>query len=318
MDTLKTTKITNFPGSGKEEMRREVVALLGHFAIPFLTIGVSVYSGTIYVTAESDHSEELTSILDDMRHNNAILRAITMPVPDDYEIPLWYTQKKENKMLCIGLMSVKLTNIGADVESSVKWNQLRSICSVCGIRFMSIQISRCGGVAWITVEAKNATKLCDITQNMNFFGSRLSSYVVNVPDTYVPPDWYKDEVIANVSLSEQLSVPGDEIDESTRDYVPEEEIPEYPVLESNEDDIPEYPVLESNEDDIPEYPVLESNEEGPIEQPNDNSHKKTCDLEFKFPGFDCMFFDPSVWALSDFRVETDFVLTGPNDSLYEI
>ena len=93
MDTLKTTKITNFPGSGKEEMRREVVALLGHFAIPFLTIGVSVYSGTIYVTAERDHSEELTSILEYMKHNNAIIRAVTTPVSDDYEIPLWYTER---------------------------------------------------------------------------------------------------------------------------------------------------------------------------------------------------------------------------------
>ena len=50
MNTLKTIKITNFPGSEREAMREDVVHLLTQFEIPFLTIGIDVYTVELFTS----------------------------------------------------------------------------------------------------------------------------------------------------------------------------------------------------------------------------------------------------------------------------
>jgi hypothetical protein len=299
MNALKTIKITNFPGSERETMREDVVHLLAQFEKPFLTIGIDVYAGTVYITTEGKHAEECAVIFNDMIYNHAVLKAVTHPVPPDYKIPLWYLNKEENKLLRTFLVSVKVMNLDASVERGVTWNRLRVLCGQNNIRFLSIQITRCGTVAWITVESENANELRRVIQAMDFFGSCLSSDVLAVPEYYIPPEWYREEILASEHVKETTE--------------PSVVTMSTPVHEDVDNDVPQEEALQEEddtlEDEVPEYPILELNEESFFEKNSETF--QFCDV----PSFK---FNPSAWSITDFKVSTSLVLEAAGLEEYKI
>ena len=120
-----------------------------------------------------------------------------------------------------------------------------------------------------------------------------------VPEYYIPPEWYREEILASEHVKETTE--------------PSVVTMSTPVHEDVDNDVPQEEALQEEddtlEDEVPEYPILELNEESFFEKNSETF--QFCDV----PSFK---FNPSAWSITDFKVSTSLVLEAAGLEEYEI
>ena len=232
---LAVTTITNFPGSTYGEIKDGVETICVELGIEIIKIAINVYQNIVYVTTEVEDAVKLIERTN-TKYQRSILKSSFEPFSEKHPIPFQYVNSKIDKAIREGLRRIKVSNFDHDTKQIVR-SVLNQLMKENGIQSLGIIFSNNNTIANIHIEKKNADKLYNLIEN-----SKLNDFVtcsvLKVEDSFIPPGWFKEQLLKEASNSKVPENPKECLDESFDDEV---------ILEINSEDfLIDGPVLEIN------------------------------------------------------------------------
>jgi hypothetical protein len=192
MASFLVVRVENLPGADRQEMRKAIVDICHIVSVTFLTVGINPHTGTSYVTLGHKDALALAEFVDYMIFDSCILRAWTEAVRNDYVAPPWFEEKQLTDKTNSLLSSVKVMNLRGDRREIV--SQIHFLADEALVRVIRIVFSPCNTVTFVTVEKQNAQKMNSMI--LDYFEHLITPRVLDVPSTFVAPEWFREEVSA--------------------------------------------------------------------------------------------------------------------------
>lgn len=206
-DEFLVTRIENYPGTSKQQVRADAVAMCKEVLgmMPLYT-GVDIHNSIVYVTLPRSHSEMLANVLDGTKYNSSILSASTQPVDVKFSPPDWFTNKSINSTL----RSIKISNFNNGTRADSIHGAVRAVMYNRSMRFLSVFLSNSNSVAFVVVEKHVASSVCQAFTDELVLGARLTACVVGIPEHYIAPLWFREEFMSKTTESEESENVGKE------------------------------------------------------------------------------------------------------------
>ena len=218
LSNLSVVTIINFPGNTYQEIKSGVEKICYNLEIEIIKIGINVNQNIVYVTIQNKDAETLMLNTHKTKYQRSILESSYESFSEKHPIPRNYLNLKINMEIRKKLLKNVMVKFDASKKQTIRY-VLGQLMRNNDINSLGIIFGNNNTVANIHVRNYNADKLTKLIENSDL--NDLVTYcILEVGDNFIPPDWFKEQLMKEILNSEAQENPTEKINHDHDDHQP--------------------------------------------------------------------------------------------------